>query len=273
MGVRSRLRRWTLYAFLLVTAGALWVPRHPPRRIVADALDDAPSQPRVRVLMFSTPSIMSHAAPAAEINAAYARRHGYDFVHVVAPVRDRDEALWKKVELLRAHHGRADALFWINSDAVFNPARHDKTLEWLFAERGDILGCSDYPNGDSGGVISTGTLLVKNTPVAAQMLDMWWAARDGGDDDDDGGGDAGPGHAASPFPEQRALDRLAHTFPSAVRARPADEFNSVWTHLKAGRRDAFVLHFVAHAYSDEERGAEIDRLRVDMCVDMGTLPR
>lgn len=228
-------RYWTLCALLTVVAGGLWI----------SLWTLAPSKPRVLILMFSTPSIVPKFAGAAvEINAAYARRHGYGFKHIVKEETDHAAMVWKMVDVLRQHHGQADALFWIDSDAVFNPTKHHQSLEWLFALPGDIIGCSDHPNGKS--FINTGTLFVKDTPVAKEMLATWWSARDA------------PEYTSFPY-EQKALGDLAKVYPSVIRARPADEFNSVYSDLRAGKRDSFVLHFMS--YSAEKRASEFARLK------------
>jgi hypothetical protein len=201
--------------------------------------------------MFSTPSIVpQYAEAAASINAAYARRHGYGFKHIVDEAPDHAATVWKMVDVLNQHHGQADALFWIDSDAVFNPARHRQSLEWLFSRPGDIVGCADRPNGDS--FINTGTLFVKDTPIAKRMLDAWWSMRDDPEYDD--------------FPyEQQALEDLATAHPTAIRARPADEFNSVYGDLRDGKRDSFVLHFMS--YSAEERASEFAKLKARISTD------
>lgn len=200
-------------------------------------------RPRVLILMFSTPAIVpAYAAAAATINKAYARRHGYGFKHLVAETSSHAETVWKMVEVLRAHQGQADALFWIDSDAVFNPAHHARSLEWLFHIPGHIVGCSDHPNGTSH--INTGTLFVKNTPTAATLLDAWWAMR----------------RSYREFPyEQKALHDLARAHPDDIIARPAEEFNSVYVRLRAGNRTGFVLHFMS--FAAHERAAEFASLQ------------
>ena len=39
--------------------------------------------------------------------------------------------MWKMVEILRRFVGEADAVFYIDSDAVFN--KPEQSLEWLFS--------------------------------------------------------------------------------------------------------------------------------------------
>ena len=201
------------------------------------------SRPRVLILMFSTPTIVpAYAGAAAEINEAYARHHGYGFKHIVGEMGSHAETVWKMVDVLRAHRGQADALFWIDSDAVFNPAHHARSLEWLFGLDGHVIGCSDHPNGPDR--INTGTLFVKDTPIASNILDAWWAMRGTYDS----------------FPyEQKALDVLARDHPKTITARPAAEFNSVYGHLRDGRRDGFVLHFMS--FDAKERAAEFAALK------------
>ena len=205
---------------------------------------------RVAIVMFSTPSIVpKYAGMAAKINEAYARRHGYSFRHTAVPIppHDRRAMVWSMVHTLReALRGGPtdpiDAVFYIDSDAVFN--RPDTPLDWLFDVDGDVIGCSDAPNGLS--LINTGTLFVKNTPRGRYLLDQWWSMRDD------------PKYAVFPY-EQQALEDLARSSHGAgIVVRPAEEFNSVWGALRRGKRDTFVLHFMAH--SDAERTAEFARI-------------
>ena len=257
------MKRSTFVAAILAAVGVmLWtpVPRHIRSENYSDCLTT--TKRRVAIVMFSTPGIVpKYAGMAAKINEAYARRHGYSFKHTVVPIppHDRRAMVWGMVHTLRealreapadrGHPDRGDrgdrgvdAVFYIDSDAVFN--RPDTPLDWLFDVDGDVVGCSDSPNGLS--LINTGTLFVRNTPRGRYLLDQWWSMRDD------------PKYAVFPY-EQQALEDLARSSHGAgIVVRPAEEFNSVWGALRRGKRDTFVLHFMAH--SDAERTQEFARI-------------
>lgn len=221
-------------AVMILFIGVLWSPSP-----AAFELYTENKKPRVKIVMFSTPNIVSdYAGAAADINKAYADKHGYGFEHSIQhiPSTDRKQMVWKMVEVLLRSLQDAEAVFYIDSDAVFND--QTKSLEWLFRIPGDIIGCSDYPNGNS--YINTGTLFVKSTKQAQRLLEMWWALRHD------------PAYGTFPY-EQKALEDVAKQVPGAIVARPASEFNSVWKDLRNGKRDTFILHFMA--FSSAERAA------------------
>jgi len=203
-------------------------------------------RPRVMIVMFSTPNIVpQYSGAAADINRAYAERHGYGFRHVVQEMdgSDRGPIVWKMVDILRRFVGEADAVFYIDSDACFN--KPEQSLEWLFSYEANIVGCSDHPNGAS--YINTGTLFVRNTQTSRELLEKWWSMRH----------DAK--YARFPY-EQGALEDLAREHPAdGIIARPAEEFNSIWQNLARGKRDTFVLHFMA--FSAEDRAREFDTIK------------
>ena len=87
----------------------------------------SPPPARVLVVMYSTPNIMSYAGLAEKINRAYCDRHGYSFKHVIGDQDDTSmRPVWKKVFLVRDELKNHDAVFWIDSDAIFND--HSKPL-------------------------------------------------------------------------------------------------------------------------------------------------
>jgi hypothetical protein len=233
------VRRTAFAVIMILLAGVLWTP-------VPYAHENYQRKPRVKIVMFSTPDIVSqYAGHAADINKAYARKHGYAFEHHIQhiPATDRKRMVWKMVEVLLQSLNDADAVVYIDSDAVFND--HTKSLEWLFNVPGEILGCSDAPNGDS--YINTGTLFVKNTKLARSLLERWWSLRDD------------PAYCSFPY-EQKALSDLArNAAPGSIVALPATEFNSIWSELRSGRRDTFVLHFMA--FPAAERAAEFETIK------------
>lgn len=208
----------------------------------------APPRPRVLVLMFSTPNIVpEYAGLAAELNERYARRHGYAFEHAVADTRLKSP-VWDKVRLVRERLPQYDAVFWIDSDAAFN--RVGQSLEPWLRRVEDVVACSDHPNGPYH--VNCGTMLVKNTPWCRSFMDEWW--RRYGDER----------YHRWAF-EQEALhdmiDADALGCRSRVRIEPAAAFNSVHADLAAGKRDTFVLHFMATpaATRRKELQAMLDR--------------
>jgi hypothetical protein len=232
------LRRTSFLAAMMVFAGVVTFHKT-PTELYTDART---KEKKINIVMFSTPSIVSeYAGKAAAINEKYASQHGYGFQHHIQhiPATDRHAMVWKMVEVLRQSLNNTDAVMYIDSDAVFND--HSKSLDWLFGVPGEIIGCSDSPNGQS--FINTGTLFVKNTKRARMLLEQWWFMRED------------PKYTIFPY-EQMALSDLAREYPEDIIARPATEFNSVWQELRQGRRDTFVLHFMAH--TSAERSAAFD---------------
>lgn len=208
---------------------------------------DAPQKKKkVHIVMFSTPNIVEQfAGLAADINEMYARRHGYSFSHQIEDMEpwDRASMVWKMVDVIEEGLKRddVDAVFYIDSDAVFY--RQQQSLDWLFDIPGEIIGCSDVPNGPN--YINTGTLFVRNTPTAKNLIKKWKAMR------------WHPKYQEFPY-EQLALEDLAKT-EKQITALPAKEFNSVIAEVYAGQRDTFVLHLMAT--SAEDRRTEFQAIR------------
>lgn len=205
----------------LVTLMPLSKPTPPPRY-----------KGTVCILMFSTPNILDqYAQVAADINEAYARRHGYAFEHIVGPNQHRIPQ-WEKVRLVRETLPKYDAVFWIDSDAAFN-FHHISLDEWLHDDA-DFIACTDVPNGPYH--INCGTMLIKRSPWTARFLNTWWAM--------------------NTLPkynkwanEQEALHDLIQGnvlgCRHRIRIEAADVFNSKHSDLMKGKRDTFVLHFMA----------------------------
>jgi hypothetical protein len=187
---------------------------------------------RVCILMFSTPNIVDeYAGHAAAINEQYARRHGYSFLHLVQP-SSHPIPQWEKVRLVRDHLPSYDAVFWIDSDAAFN--QHDVSLDRWLSDPADIVGCTDVPNGPYK--INCGTMLMKNTEWVRGFMTTWWSM------------------CILPkynkwANEQEALHDLlvgnVHGCANRVKIEAVDAFNSSYPELANGRRDTFVLHFMA----------------------------
>lgn len=188
---------------------------------------------RVCIVMFGTADIMrQYGDVAVAINRAYADRHGYALiVEEARGPMDRSKSMWTKVGRIRKHLPSYEAVMWIDCDAVFNPARHGTSLDWLLASPEDALVCRDAPPLDRG--VNTGVLFFKNTPWSRDFLDRWWAMR------------ADPVYEGG-FQEQSALNDLvkddADRCMSAEKfgIREAIEFNYIPD--DARRTDAFVIH-------------------------------
>ena len=193
---------------------------------------------RLAIVMYSTPNIVEYSALAARINQRYASEHGYDFVHHVAS-ENVELPMWDKVGAIREVLTRYDAVFFIDSDAIFND--HGKALDFLLKDKADFAACSDHPNGPY--LANAGTLFIRNTPWSRELIDSWWAMR------------RDPTYHSWAF-EQSALDTLLRADTSGrLRIYPATEFNSIAHEITEGRRDTFVLHFMGT--SSEYRRSEL----------------
>lgn len=198
-------------------------------------LSGQPTAPyNVCVVMFSTPNIVpEYAGYAARVNFEYCRRHGYAFEHVVG-TSSLEVPQWEKVRVVRDALQKHDAVFWIDSDAAF--ADHATPLDAWLMSAADVVGCTDVPNGPYS--INTGTMLLKNTDWCRGFVDAWWAMR------------AEPKYAQWAY-EQEALhdlitsDAMQCVSDGKVAIQPHDAFNSAYSEIVSGRRDTFVLHFMA----------------------------
>ena len=224
-------------AALAALALLLWNGSGGVREAFGEAFDSRAG--RTCIVMFSTSNIVAgYAGLAATVNERYARRHGYDFLHVVKPpMETRWETMWAKVATLREvlAEGRHDALFFLDSDAIFN--RQEVSLDFLLRGPWDLAGCSDAPGADA---INAGTLFLRCTPWTAAFVDAWWGLR----------------HEYTEFTyEQKALTHLVgRADPGRVRIFPGRAFNSVihdWTD-ESRRLGNFVLHMMATSDADRE---------------------
>lgn len=190
---------------------------------------------RVCVVMYSTPDIVPmYSGIAAIVNREYARRHGYAFEHIVGSHTLPKPLVpaWNKVRVIRERLPFYDAVFFIDSDAVFNI--QSKSLEEYLDMPEDLIGCSDSPQGQDA--INGGAMLFKNTAWCRGFMDRWWDTRHI------------PRYAEKFTYEQGSMtyliDREDLERKNKVRVLPAQEFNSSFHEIKAGRRDTFVLHFM-----------------------------
>lgn len=186
---------------------------------------------KVLVLMFSTSQILGYAKLSSFINHLYAKRHGYDFEHVIDDNRV-GRPVWQKVFLTKERLPAYDAVFWIDSDAIFNT--QDTPLdEWLDSPY-DFIISSDFPNGPS--IANTGTFLVKNTPFGRDLMDRWAAMVD-----------EGTYNLKFPF-EQGALEDLLRRLgkdSAHTKILPAEELNSIFADVSRGHFKTFVMHLMA----------------------------
>jgi len=206
-----------------------------------------PAAPSVCILMFSTPNLLpQYAQLASDINEAYARRHGYAFKHFVAESPDV-KPTWQKVAKLRELLDQYRVVMWMDSDAAFND--HATSLDRWIQNPSDLIGCSDHPNGPYA--INCGVVIVKSTPWAKAFLETWWDMR------------TLPRYAEEWAFEQSAMHDLirenAMGCTDRIHIEPATAFNSIWAEIQDGRRDTFVLHFMA--MSADERKHELLALR------------
>jgi hypothetical protein len=154
--------------------GPLWAPL-PPIRTVDWERGAAPK--KILVVQSSTENIGSFARLSAEINGAYARLHGYAFVHheTELPAARPRNPCWDKVVHLRSHlkEGDSDAeyIFWIDSDAAID--RTDRRLESIAASSGgaDLSICVSMPLTKN---VNTGAMLLRATPWMRRFADDWW---------------------------------------------------------------------------------------------------
>jgi len=112
-----------------------------------------------------------------KINEAYCRRHGYEHVVKTFVPRDDRSPHWAKIPAMREELHDCDFLFFLDADAFFYSQElkiEDELLPLL--ENKQIMMSADYacegirnqpdkPN--------SGTILVRNTEKAAEMLRVW----------------------------------------------------------------------------------------------------
>jgi hypothetical protein len=245
-------RRATWYtAALIVLTGVVLALEG--GRYGAEYMSVAPRRRRLKIVMFSTPNIVDqYAGLAAEINELYARRHGYEFEHVVedvTPVGDRTEMMWRCVDVINdaMRDVTVDGVFYIDSDAVFQD--HSQPLDWLFdIPDGHIVGSSDKPNGPY--YINAGVVFVRNSSRGRALATAWRAMKN----------DRKYHRFAY---EQQALHDLARREGyRGIVSLPAETMNSIKAHLDQGRRDTFILHMMGA--SSEQRAAEFRALRAKL---------
>lgn len=210
-------------------------------------------RPKVCIYMFSTPNILpQYAGIAAKINETYARAWGYDFVHEVSTVPDVKYVAWERVRMLTELLPKYSAVFYIDGDACFND--HSKSLDWLLAMPGDVVGSSDHPNGTCA--INAGTFLAKNTPWSIDFARKWMSLK------------WDPRVLEFPF-EQKAFNELYkenwNDMKEHVSILPAAAMNSVYTEVISGNAgDTFIVHFMSldADYRRRELSKIAERLRI-----------
>ena len=110
---------------------------------------------------------------AAEINRAFAVRHGLTFVlKTNASYFSNRHASWQKIGLLREtlSSGEFDAAIWVDADAVLLEENHHVLPELLRAER--TQNKSILFSGDRLGYgVNAGVLIVRNTEVTRIFLE------------------------------------------------------------------------------------------------------
>lgn len=196
---------------------------------------ESPHPGRVLIVMYSTPNIVDkYAGLAADINEMYAKRHGYNFKHVIG--RDDDTEMrpvWKKVFLVRDELENYDAVVWIDSDAIFND--HSKPLPLDLPE--DFVISSDFPNGPS--LVNTGIFIVRKTDFGRNFMRKWTNMLT----------QVGSTYN-SKFPfEQGACEDLIRSLGKDshnVRVAPAEFINSIYGKVSRGQfKDLYIIHLMA----------------------------
>lgn len=137
---------------------------------------------RVKIITFSDAKIKDYAGLSEQINALYAKKHGYGFeAYHNRGLSDDWDVHWEKVKLLRDNlkNKKNGYVVWIDADAAFH--HHDVPLE-AFMSGKDMVVSHDGVNKkdeleesvrDQPWYVNTGVLMVKNTPWSRKVIDEW----------------------------------------------------------------------------------------------------
>lgn len=133
------------------------------------------SRKRICICMNHTKNIFEYSKLSEKINRKYAKKHGYEFRIFEKEMTDRAPQ-WCMIPVLLEllGSGEFDYVFWIDADAIFND--FSKGLDNIVAldPSKDIYICDDSPNSGQK-TTNTGTLLVKNTKWANDILNEVWS--------------------------------------------------------------------------------------------------
>lgn len=176
------------------------------------------------------------------VNAAYCKRHGYEYhVDTTVPKKDRD-VVWQKTESKLRYLGDCDYLLFLDADAIFYGQEwrvEDQLIPLM--DGYDILMAQDITYERSRwtpGYPNAGVILMKNNQSTRQFVELW---RDMPD--------IVPELKNTWPPMQLALWRyLMPVFPDKLKV--LDEY-----YLMNGGFGQYIRHFMAH--SDLERAEAI----------------
>jgi hypothetical protein len=120
------------------------------------------------VITFYTPNIESYAKISSRINELYCERHGYRWkAYISDPLSpDRRHVTWDKLDhILHALENEScKYLFWIDSDAIFNPDRWDVGIDTIV----EAMKIIDPSNARIG--LCANTVLTHNTNTGTMMF-------------------------------------------------------------------------------------------------------
>lgn len=188
----------------------------------------------IAIVMVGTPEIEGYAKYTREINRRYAERHGFSFYYhstTMNPVHP----VWQKIDVISKALPRHDAVFYIDSDAIFQ--KQEVSLRKWLRKGGDLLICDDLVASGGKNIANGGTLFVKNTPWSKQFLDRWWSKRNM--------------ERYNEFPrEQQAFHDMHASNELLCKAHvtilPANELNSSWEQIsKRDTGSLFIVHLMA----------------------------
>lgn len=198
------------------------------------------------VLTFATKDIDDYAALTRDINSAYCKKHGYDFVsESERTLDDSYDPHWEKVALINRQlkNARRNWVFFIDADAAFN---HDdlkiESIMKMAPKGADVIMCHDGDNKEDLSAeerkkkhyVNTGAIIAKNSQWARKFFKHWIDT-------------AGKYKKGAELQDQDRMvemlknDELGAFSKGKVHVMPINAFNS--TH---GRPDAdtFVVHMM-----------------------------
>jgi hypothetical protein len=112
-----------------------------------------------------------------EINKAYCRRHGYEYVAKTFPPRDDRAWRWSKIPAVREELHDCDFLLYLDADAFFYS--HELTIEKeiipLLKERLIVMSVDYISEGirQQSKQPNTGVIFVRNTEKSAEIFRIW----------------------------------------------------------------------------------------------------
>lgn len=212
-----------------------------------DCNDIHPAAMRIGVVMYADQNISQYAHTAYEINAAYARTHGYDIIlfnEKTSNYETRDQR-WNKVKIIgnaidvetgvyRTH----DYVVWLDSDLIV--IDFNLTLEDIIRQfpTSDII-LSSEAHAETG-VGNTGSFIVRNCAWSRSFIKDWWENFD-----------------RSLAHDQIFFDRLYKSRLPGIRDHvallPPDTLNSIPPAMLFQSQESKVLHLMGEHPDLRER--------------------